>query len=188
QQMIVLQQRAAAIVQADPAVAAVGSSVGGTAWSGTVNNGRLFISLKPPAERGGLSTSVIVDRMRLALADIPGLRVYMWPAQQLPNVGGRSSQSQYQFTLMDTDAEELSLWLPRVQDRIRRIPGIIDVTTDRQLGGLQANVVIDRSAASRLGVHVQDINNALNNAFSQRQISTLFTQRNQYRAILDTGP
>jgi multidrug efflux pump len=186
--MIVLQQRAAEIVQADPAVDNVGSSVGGSSWSGTVNNGRLFIGLKPPAGRGGMSTSAIVDRMRLALADIPGLRVYMWPAQQLPNVGGRSSQSQYQFTLMDADAGELSLWVPRVQDRIRRIPGIIDVTTDRQLGGLQANVVIDRSAASRLGIQVQDIDNALNNAFSQRQISTIFTQRNQYRVILETDP
>jgi hydrophobe/amphiphile efflux-1 (HAE1) family protein len=188
QQMIVLVQRAAEIVQADPAVAAVGSSVGGTAWSGTVNNGRLFIGLKPPAERGGMSTSDIVDRMRLAVADIPGLRVFMWPAQQLPYLGGRASQSQYQFTLMDADAEELSLWLPRVQERIRRIPGIIDVTTDRQLGGLQANVVIDRSAASRLGIQVQDIDNALNNAFSQRQISTVFTQRNQYRVILEIDP
>jgi multidrug efflux pump len=188
QQMTVLVQRAAAIVQADPAVAAVGSSVGGSAWSGTVNNGRLFIGLKPPAERGGMSTSAIVDRMRLAVADIPGLRVFMWPAQQLPYLGGRASQSQYQFTLMDADAEELSLWLPRVQDRIRRIPGIIDVTTDRQLGGLQANVVIDRSAASRLGIQVQDIDNALNNAFSQRQISTVFTQRNQYRVILEVDP
>ncbi|HET7880995.1 MAG TPA: efflux RND transporter permease subunit, partial [Acetobacteraceae bacterium] len=188
QQMIVLQQRAAALVLADPAVAGVGSSVGGTTWSGTVNNGRLFISLKPPAERGGIATSAIVDRLRLALADIPGVRVFMWPAQQLPSVGGRASQSQYQFTLMDADAEELSLWLPRVQDRIRRIPGIIDVTTDRQLGGLQANVVIDRNAAARLGVQVQDIDNALNNAFSQRQISTVFTQRNQYRVILETEP
>jgi multidrug efflux pump len=188
QQMAVLQQRAAEIVQADPAVAAVGSSVGGSSYSGTVNNGRLFIGLKPPRERGGLSTSAIVDRMRLALADIPGLRVYMWPAQQLPYLGGRQSQSQYQFTLMDADAEELSLWLPRLQDRIRRIPGMIDVTTDRQLGGLQANVVIDRSAASRLGLQVQDIDNALNNAFSQRQISTIFTQRNQYRVILETDP
>ncbi len=175
-------------MQADPAVAGVGSSVGGTSWSGTINNGRLFISLKPPAERGGIATSAIVDRLRLALADIPGVRVYMWPAQQLPSVGGRASQSQYQFTLMDTDAEELSLWLPRVQDRIRRIPGIIDVTTDRQLGGLQANVVIDRGAAARLGIQVQDIDNALNNAFSQRQISTVFTQRNQYRVILETDP
>jgi hydrophobe/amphiphile efflux-1 (HAE1) family protein len=188
QQMTVLVQRAAAIVQADPAVAAVGSSVGGSAWSGSVNNGRLFIGLKPPAERGGMSTSAIVDRMRLAVADIPGVRVFMWPAQQLPYLGGRASQSQYQFTLMDADAEELSLWLPRVQDRIRRIPGIIDVTTDRQLGGLQANVVIDRTAASRLGLQVQDIDNALNNAFSQRQISTVFTQRNQYRVILEIDP
>jgi multidrug efflux pump len=188
QQMTVLVQRAAEIVQADPGVAAVGSSVGGSAWSGSVNNGRLFIGLKPPGERGGMSTSAIVDRMRLAVADIPGLRVFMWPAQQLPYLGGRASQSQYQFTLMDADTEELSLWLPRVQDRIRRIPGIIDVTTDRQLGGLQANVVIDRSAASRLGIQVQDIDNALNNAFSQRQISTVFTQRNQYRVILEIDP
>jgi multidrug efflux pump len=188
QQMIVLQQRAAEIVQADPAVAAVGSSVGGSAWSGTVNNGRLFIGLKPPAERGGLSTAEIVDRLRLSVANIPGLSVHMWPAQQLPYLGGRSSQSQYQFTLMDADAEELSLWVPRVQDRLRRIPGMIDVTTDRQLGGLQANVVIDRSAASRLGVQVQDIDNALNNAFSQRQISTVFTQRNQYRVIMEVDP
>jgi multidrug efflux pump len=188
QQMIGLVQRAAQIVQADPAVASVGSSVGGSAWSGSVNNGRLFIGLKPPAERGGMSTSAVVDRLRLAVADIPGVRVFMWPTQQLPYLGGRASQSQYQFTLMDADAEELSLWLPRVQDRIRRIPGIIDVTTDRQLGGLQANVVIDRSTASRLGIQVQDIDNALNNAFSQRQISTVFTQRNQYRVILETDP
>ena len=78
--------------------------------------------------------------------------------------------------------------MPRVQDRIRRIPGIIDVTTDREQGGLQANVVIDRTAASRLGVKVQDIDNALNNSFSQRQISTIFTQRNQYRVILEVDP
>jgi multidrug efflux pump len=188
QQMIVLQQRAAAVIDADPAVAGVGSTVGGTSWSGTVNIGRLFIGLKPLAERGGVTTQAIVDRLRLALADIPGLRVFMWPAQQLPSVGARESQSQYQFTLMDADAEELAVWLPRVQERIRRIPGIIDVTTDRQTGGLQANVVIDRTRAAQLGLAVQDIDNALNNAFSQRQISTVFTQRNQYRVILETGP
>jgi multidrug efflux pump subunit AcrB len=186
QSMIGLAQRAAEIVAADPAVDGVGTSVGGSNWSGTVNNGRLFIALKTPAERGWTPTATIVDRLRLALEPLPGLRVFMWPAQQLPNVGGRSSRSQYQFTMMDTDAEELAKWVPRVQDRIRRIPGIIDVTTDRELGGLQANVVIDRIAAARLGVQVQDIDNALNNAFSQRQISTIFTQRNQYRVILET--
>jgi hydrophobe/amphiphile efflux-1 (HAE1) family protein len=188
QSMIELQERVDAIIRAEPGVAGVGSSVGGSTGGGTVNNGRLFIALKLPAERGWEATSVIVDRMRMALEGIPGVRVYMWPTQQLPYIGGRSSRSQYQFTLVDADAEELALWLPRVQDRIRRIPGMIDVTTDRDLGGLQANVVIDRAAAARLGVQVQDIDNALNNAFSQRQISTIFTQRNQYRVILEVDP
>jgi multidrug efflux pump len=187
QQMTVLQQRAEAVVEADPAVAGVGSIVGGTAWNGAVNMGRLSISLKPLAERGGIATAAIVDRLRLALAAIPGVRVYMWPAQQLPSVGGRTSPSQYQFTLMDADAEELALWLPRVKDRIQRIPGIIDVTTDQQHAGLQANVVIDRARAARLGLAVQDIDNALNNAFAQRPVSTIFTPRNQYRVILETG-
>ena len=181
-------ERAAAIVLADPGVDGVGASVGGSAFGGTVNNGRLFIALKTPAQRGYVATSVIVDRLRVALEDLPGVRVYMWPAQQLPNVGGRSSRSQYQFTLMDADAEELFAWVPRLQERIRRIPGIIDVASDRELGGLQANVVIDRAAASRLGIQVQDVDNALNNAFSQRQISTIFTERNQYRVILEVDP
>jgi len=188
QSMIALEKRAAEIVGADPAVAGVGSSVGGATGGGTVNNGRLSIALMPPAERGGEATADIVDRLRASLQDIPGLQVYMWPAQQLPNLSSRSSRSQYQFTLMDSDADELALWVPRLQDRIRRIPGIIDVTTDRDPGGLQANVMIDRTAASRLGIQVQDIDNALNDAFSQRQISTIFTQRNQYRVILETDP
>jgi multidrug efflux pump len=183
--MVELQQRADNVILSDPAVSGLGSSVGGTTWSGLVNNGRVFISLKPPAERGGASTEAVVERMRAKLENIPGVRVYMWPAQQLPNVSGRQSRSQYQFTLIDADAEELALWVPRVQDRIRHIPGIIDVTTDREQGGLQADVVIDRTAASRLGVKVQDIDNTLNNAFSQRQVSTIFTQRNQYRVILE---
>jgi hydrophobe/amphiphile efflux-1 (HAE1) family protein len=188
QTMIALDQRAATIIAADPAVAGVGSAVGAAAFNGTVNNGRLFVSLKPPSERGNLPTATIMDRLRLALSGIPGVLVFMWPEQQLPNVGGRSSSSQYQFTMMDADTEELAKWVPRVQDRIRRVPGVIDVTTDREIGGLQANVVIDRTTASRLGVQVQDIDNALNNAFSQRQISTIFTERNQYRVILETDP
>jgi hydrophobe/amphiphile efflux-1 (HAE1) family protein len=180
QAMIGLQQRATDIVLADPAVAGVGS------WSGSVtNNGGLLISLKPRAERDGLSTLAVVERLRTKLNEIAGVRVYMWPGQQLPNVGGRQSRSQYQFTLVDADAGELALWVPRVQERLRRIPGMIDVTTDQEQGGLQANVMIDRTAASRLGVRVQDIDNALNNSFSQRQISTIFTERNQYRVILE---
>ena len=188
QTMLALQLKVDAIVQADPAVDGVGSSVGGAGWSGTVNNGRLSISLKPRAERGGVSTNDVVNRIRASLEDIPGVRVYVWASQQLPSAGGRQSRSQYQFTLMSADAAELNLWVPRVQERLRRIPGMIDVTSDRGMNALQANVIIDRTAASRLGVQVQDIDNALNNAFSQRQISTVFTQRNQYRVILEIDP
>ena len=180
-----LQQRVNTILLSDPGISGVGSSVGGTTWSGLVNNGRVFISLKLPAERGGASTDAVTERLRAKLADVPGVQVYIWPANQLPNVSGRQSRSQYQFTLIDPDAEELSAWVPRVQDRIRHLPGIIDVTTDREQGGLQADVIIDRTAASRLGVKVQDIDNTLNNAFAQRQVSTIFTQRNQYRVILE---
>ena len=186
--MLELHQRATEIVLADPAVAGLGSSVGSASWTGAINSGMLFISLKPRAERDGLSTLAVVERMRASLEGVPGVRVYMWPSGQLPNVGGRQSRSQYQFTLIDPDIQELDTWVPRVRERIRHLPGIIDVTTDREQGGLQANVVIDRTAASRLGVHVQDIDNALNNSFSQRQISTIFTQRNQYRVILEIDP
>jgi multidrug efflux pump len=100
-------------------------------------------------------------------------------------VGGRMSDSTYQFTLWDTDYQELVRLAPRVFEKIQRLPGLVDVSTDRETGGLQVNVSIDRIAASRLGVHVQDIANSLNNAYAERQISTLYTQRNQYRVVLE---
>src|SRR5262245_15696487 len=103
-------------------------------------------------------------------------------------VGGRSADSTYQYTLWDADYAELLAWAPRVYDKIKAVPGLVDVSTDREQGGLQVNVAIDRVAASRLGVRVQDIANALNNAYSQRQVSTLYTQRNNYRVILEIDP
>jgi multidrug efflux pump subunit AcrB len=103
-------------------------------------------------------------------------------------VGGRSSDSTYQYTLWDADYQELLLWAPRVLAKIQSLPGLVDVSNDREQGGLQVNVSIDRVAASRLGVRVQDIANALNNAYAQRQVSTLYTQRNQYRVILEIDP
>jgi multidrug efflux pump len=147
----------------------------------------MFISLKPLEERGGISTQQVVARLRARVSGIPGLRVFMVPAQDL-RVGGRQTDSQYQFTLWSADFDELQKWVPRVQERIRAIPGVLDVTTDREQGGLQANVVIDRDAAARFGVRIQDIDDALNNSFSQRQISTIYTQRNQYRVILEIDP
>src|SRR5665213_2803639 len=179
-----LQQQAMDIVLADPAVSGLGSNVGGGLFGASVNRGRLFISLKPLAERNNVPTQSVIARLRAKLTSIPGIRVFLVASQDL-RVGGRQSQSQYQFTLWGPDIDLLQTWVPKVQDRVKQVPGIIDVTTDREQGGLQANVVIDRNMAARLGVRIQDIDNALNDAFSQRQVSTIYGQRNQYRVILD---
>jgi len=183
-----LQQRATRVVLSDPAVAFVGSSVGGSGGgSASVNNGRLVVSLKPPSERGNVTSQQVINRLRPKLLDVGGMRVFMFPAQDV-RAGGRSSSSSYQFTLWDPDLDELLTLVPRVVAKVQSLPELTDVTTDREQNGLQANVVIDRLAASRLGVRVQDIDNALNNAFSQRQISTIYSERNQYRVILEVDP
>src|SRR6185312_10337763 len=179
-----LQQQATDIVIADPAVAGVGSSVGATGFNASVNRGRLFISLKPLAERGNVSTQQVVNRLRGKLNHVPGISVFMVPAQDI-RTGGRQSDSQYQFTLWSSDIDALQAWVPKVLDRVKQVPGVVDVTTDRDQGGLQANVSIDRNAAARLGVRMQDIDSALNDAFSQRQVSTIYGPRNQYRIVLE---
>jgi len=182
--METLQKQAVDIVLSDPAVAGVGSSVGASGFNASVNKGRLFISLKPLNERGNASTQQVVNRLRGRVSSIPGLRVFMVPAQDM-RTGGRQSDSQYQFTLWSADIDALQAWVPKVVDRVKELPEVVDVTTDREQGGLQANVSIDRTAASRLGVRVQDIDSALNDAFSQRQVSTIYGPRNQYRIILE---
>jgi len=174
-------------VLADPAVAAVGSSVGGSGFSGSVNNGRLFINLKPLEEREGISSQDVINRLRPKLTDVGGMRVFMMPAQDI-RAGGRQSNSQYQFTAWSSDLNELRKQMPRIADRLRTVPEIVDVDTDREQGGLQAEVVVDRQAAARLGVRIADVGAALNNSFSQRQVSTIYTGRNQYRAILEVDP
>ncbi len=180
-----LQQKAMDVVLTDPAVAGLGSSVGASGFNASVNRGRMFISLKPLSERHNVSTQAVVARLRAKLNPIPGIRVFMVPAQDL-RVGGRQSDSQYQFTLWSSDIDALQQLGTEGHGRGEgTLPGVTDVTTDRDQGGLQANVVIDRAAAARLGVQIQDIDNALNDAFSQRQISTIYRQRNQYRVVLE---
>jgi hydrophobe/amphiphile efflux-1 (HAE1) family protein len=185
--MVDMQLKALDIVLADPAVAGVGSSVGGSAWSASVNQGRMFVSLKPLAERDNVPTNRVIDRLRPQFARIPGIEVWMFPAQDV-RVGGRSGRSQYQFTLWSSDLDELLKWVPRAVERVKSVPGVVDVSTDREQGGFQLNVSIDRAAASRLGVRAQDIDAALANAYAQRQVSTIYTQRNQYRVILEVDP
>jgi multidrug efflux pump len=147
----------------------------------------MFINLKPVDQRGGLSTSRFVNQIRDKLQGINGLEVRMFASRDI-RVGARQGNSQYQYTLWDPDIDELNEWAPKVLERMKRIPGIVDVSTDRQAGGLQLDVKIDRDAAARLGVRISDIDSALNNAFSQRQVSTIYAQRNQYRVILEVDP
>ena len=182
-----LQTDAVERILADPAVANVGSSVGASGFNASVNQGRIFIALKPLDQRDGATTARVIERLRRALGRIGGISVFMSAARDI-RTGARQSNSDYQFTLWSTDVGELYSWLPKVVDRVKQVPGIIDVNTDREQGGLQANISIDRQTASRLGVRVEDISNALANAFSQRQISTIYTQRNQYRVILEVEP
>jgi multidrug efflux pump len=189
QSMLGLQQQLADIVMADPAVAGVGSSLGGSGGpgGGGSNRGVMFISLKPPEERGGLSTQLVIDRLRKNLFMVPGIRLFMFAAQDI-RAGGRQSDSDYQYTLSSTDLDLLQKWAPIVSKRMETVEGITDISSDRDPGGLQLNLVIDRQTASSLGVRVQDIDNALNNAFSQRQISIVYTQRNQYMVVLEIDP
>lgn len=187
QAMLELQQRATEPILLDPAVASVNSSVGnGAIFGASINSGRLYVSLKPLAERR-VSTQAVIERLRPKFEQIPNVRVQLFSIPEL-HVAGTPGPSRYQFKIWTPDIQELKSWLPRVHERVVRIPGIIDVSADRDDAGLQANVVIDRDSASRLGVRVQDINNVLNNSFSQRQISTIFTDRNQYQIILETDP
>ena len=182
-----LQLQALDVVLADPAVAGVGSSVGASGFNASVNRGRLFISLKPLEARGNVPTPAVIARLRNRIGQIPGLRVFLVPAQDL-RVGARSSDSSYQFTLWSADIDALQAWVPKVVERAKQLPELTDVTTDREQGGLQVNIKIDRAAAARLGVRIQDIDSALNNSYSQRQVSTIYTQRNQYRVILEVAP
>jgi multidrug efflux pump len=185
--MAKLQLRAADIVRADPAVASVGSSVGSSGFNASVNQGRLFISVKPIGERDNLPIIRVVDRLRQKLSHVAGISTFLFPTADL-RIGGRQSKAQYQFTLWDQDFDELTRNVPPILEKIRQIPGLRDVSTDRESNGLEANVVVDRAAASRLGVQVQAIDDTLNDAFAQRQIATVYSPRNQYRIVIEIDP
>ena len=183
--MAKLQQQAEGVVMSDPAVASVASAVG-TILSTAINQGVLFITLKPRHERKQ-STAEVIERLRDKLSTVAGIRVFLVPAQEI-GAGARQSKAQYQFTLWSPDIDALQRWTHRVVERLKQAPGLTDVATDREQGGLQTNVVIDRVRAAKLGLQIQDIDAALNDAFAQRQISTIYAQRNQYRVVLEIDP
>ncbi|MCK1518496.1 efflux RND transporter permease subunit [Bradyrhizobium sp. 190] len=183
QSMTRFQQQLEDAVESDDAVAGVGSILG----SMTANRGLFFISLKPPQERAGLSTQLVIDRLRKKLETMPGVRLYMFAAQDV-RAGGRQSSSDYQYTVSSVDVDLLKKWAPIVAKRMETVEGITDISTDRDAAGLQLTLRIDRNTAATLGVRVKDIDDALNNAFAQRQISIIYTQRNQYMVVLEIDP
>jgi multidrug efflux pump len=180
------QQALARVVLQDPAVESLSSFIGVDGTNSTLNSGRMLINLKPLAQRSARAEEVIRN-LQTRLADVEGITLYMQPVQDL-SIEDRVSRTQYQFTVEDTNPDELAVWVPRIVDRLRQVPQLADVATDLQNGGLQAFVEIDRATASRFGITPATIDNALYNAFGQRLVSTIFTQTNQYRVVLEVAP
>jgi multidrug efflux pump len=171
------------IVMQDPAVDTIVGFAGGNTAS---NQGRMFISLKPIGDRK-IDADQVINRMRRKLAVVPGATLFMQSSQDL-TIGGRQSQAQYQYTLQGENLEDLNYWSPRLLQKLRSIPQLQDVNSDQQTYGLQSSVVIDRDTAARLGVTPADIDNALYDAFGQRQVSTIYKQLNQYHVVMEVAP
>ncbi|HYX67935.1 MAG TPA: efflux RND transporter permease subunit, partial [Terriglobales bacterium] len=180
------QQQIASLVLQDPDVASLSSFIGVDGVNMTPNSGRIQINLKPRGERDS-DASQIINRLQKKLEPVSGITLYMQPVQDL-TVEDRVSRTQYQYTLEDADTRELGQWVPKVVAKLQTIPVLKDVASDQLNDGLQAHLVIDRDTASRLGVSMQAIDDTLYDAFGQRQISTMFTQLNQYHVVLEVDP
>ena len=169
-------------INRDPVVENAVGFLGG----GTLNSGRMFVSLKAKEDRD-VSADQVIARLRAKLGSVPGATLYLQSVQDV-RIGGRMGAAQYQYTLQGDDPNELFSWAPRVYDRLRRLKEITDVNSDQQNRGLQANLTIDRVTASRLGISPQTMDDYLYDAFGQRQVSTIFTALNQYHVIMDLDP
>ena len=176
------QQQLSAVILQDPAVQSLSSYIGVDGDNATLNSGRLLINLKPHGERD-LTAAQVIARLQPQVDKLVGIRLFMQPVQDL-SIEDRVSRTQYQFSLSSPDAELLALWSGKLVDALQQRPELTDVASDLQDKGLQVFLVIDRDAASRLGINVADITNALYDAFGQRQISTIYTQASQYRVVL----
>jgi multidrug efflux pump len=173
-------------VLADPAVESVSSFIGADGTNTTLNSGRMSINLKPLGQRT-ISASDLIRRLNATVSKVQGIRLFMEPVQNI-TVDDRVSRTQYQYTLEDSDANELSEWSNRFVKRLKELPELEDVATDQQPGGLAVSVVIDRVTASRLGIAPSTIDNTLYDAFGQRQVNTMYTQVNQYHVVLESEP
>jgi HAE1 family hydrophobic/amphiphilic exporter-1 len=173
------------VILKDPAVASIGSQIGATGTT-TLNDGRMFIALKPKSERNA-SADQVINRLRPQLAKLEGVTVYMQAAQDI-TIGARVSRTQYQYTLVDADAGELNHWAPIFFDKLKAVPGITDIATDQANAGPLLDIAVNRDAASRYGILPQTIDNTLGDAFGQRIVSTMFEPLNQYHVVLEVEP
>jgi len=184
--MVDRQKAVAEAVLKDPAVDGLSSFVGVDGTNTTLNSGRMLVNLKPLEERSETASDVI-RRLRGELADVPGIASYMQPVQDL-TIDDRISRTQYQFVLESANPDDMTTWIPKLVDKMRQLPQINDVASDLMEGGLAAYIHIDRDTAARFGITAATIDNALYDAFGQRIISTIFTESNQYRVIMEANP
>jgi multidrug efflux pump len=184
--MAIRQQQLAKVILQDPAVENLTSFIGIDGQNTTMNSGRIQITLKPLEERDA-SASEVIRRLRPKLAEqVPGIALFMQPVQDL-TVEDRISRTQYQYALDAPDKATLDEWIPRLEDKLRQLPELRDVATDQQNNGVGLKIVIDRDTAGRLGITPQNVDDALYDAFGQRQVSTIYTQSNQYHVVLEVG-
>ena len=180
------QQALARIILQDPAVESLSSFVGIDGTNTTVNSGRILINLKPLEQRN-VDISTVINRLQPKLATVDGMTLFLQPVQDL-TVEDRVSRTQYQYSLEDPSGDELNLWTGKLVQKLKTLPALHNVATDQQNDGWQEHIVIDRQTASRLGITPNLIDNTLYDAFGQRQVSTIFTQLNQYHVVLEVAP
>ncbi|HXY23009.1 MAG TPA: efflux RND transporter permease subunit [Candidatus Acidoferrum sp.] len=180
------QRALADIILKDHAVDSISSFIGIDGTNSTLNSGRIQINLKPLAERK-INASDVIRRLQPELAKVDGISLFLQPVQDL-TVEDRVSRTEFQYSLEDADAKELAYWVPRFMDKLKSLPYVSDVASDQLNQGLLATLTIDRDSASRLGILPSDVDNTLYDAFGQRQISTIYTQLNQYRVVLEVDP
>jgi multidrug efflux pump len=187
--MVTKQQQLANAILEDPAVESISSFIGADGINTTLNSGRVSINLKPLNQRvpSGISASDVIRRLQTSLSEVQGMHLYMQPVQDI-TVDDRVSRTQYQYTLEDPDTNELNEWTNKFVAQLQKLPELEDVATDQQTGGRAVSLMIDRVTASRLGIAPTTIDNTLYDAYGQRQISTLYTQLNQYHVVLETAP
>jgi hydrophobe/amphiphile efflux-1 (HAE1) family protein len=185
--MAEIQKRLAEIVTKDPAVSGVVGFVGATGGNAAENTARMFIQLKPFAERPGDSAQKVIQRLRPKVAQVPGVRYFMQAGQDI-NVGGRLSKTEFQYTITSTDADELNHWAPIIEEAMAKLPELQDVTSDQQIASPHVAIQIDRDSASKLGLSLAQIDQTLYDAFGQRQVNTIYTSSTQYKVVLEVEP